>query len=310
MYKIGLFIPTYNRDYNKVSASIWIRVLQMKKYYEAFGHKVYINNPLGFYDISIFFRLSGITEYYFVKFLKKISKKVFWDTCVNYYEEHNRTNEEQVKYAKLISSFADGIICSTEPIGEKASEFNENVFIMDDPVDRTHFKYMKKNINFENPVFGWSGVSMKSIFLNKYKEILNKKIIIISDKDLKNQRLEFDYKYLEWKYESFPYLLTKSDIAILPREFDDSYNIGHSSFKSLVYAAQSIPIIANKLPSYQKLAKYYNGIVFLEDYDFNITSCIQELRKRNFDNYDVVEYFSCENQALRTFDFLEGVLMQ
>jgi hypothetical protein len=300
--KLGLFVPTLNKDYNKVSASIWIRVYQMIKHYESFGIKVYINNPFIKYDIVIFYRWSNSTSLNIIKYLKKISKKVYWDTCVNYYELHSNTNQKQVDITKEISSIVDGVIVSTDEISKRAKKFN-NVFIMDDPIDFEHFKYKKEFINFDNPIFGWSGISSKAVFLNKYKYDI-KNLNVISDK---KPSIELDYKFYKWRYESFPYLISKIDIALLPREFeDDPYNIGHSSFKALVFAAQGVPIIANKLPSYEKLSKYYNGISFLEDYN-ELDEVQKSFSNKLFKIDSVKEYYSCENQAFRLLNFLGGI---
>lgn len=299
MTKLGLFVPTLYKDYNKVSASIWIRVYQMVKHYESFGIKVYINNPFIKYDVSIFYRWSNNLSLQFIKYLKFISDKVYWDTCVNYYEIHTHTNEKQVDIAKQISELVDGVITSTEEIANRAKKYNDNIFVMDDPIDFEHFKYHKSSVNFKNPIFGWSGVSHKALFINKYKDEINK-IIIISNA---RPSLQIKYDFFQWRHESFPYLLSKIDIGFLPREFEnDPYNIGHSSFKALVFASHGIPVIANKLPSYEKLANYYSGIVFLEDKDFY--SNIEELKTRNLDIEKLKEYYSCENQALRLLKFI------
>jgi len=303
MYKLGLFVPTLKKDYNKVSASIWIRVYQMVKYYESFGIKVYINNPFIKYDATIFYRWSNDASLNIIKYLKKISNKVYWDTCVNYYELHSNTNEKQVDITKQISSIVDGVITSTDEISNRARLYNENIFVMDDPVDFEHFKYKKYDVNFNDPIYGWSGISSKANFLNKYKDNIKNLTIISNNKPTLDMNCEF-YK---WRYESFPYFISKIDIALLPREFKNNpYNIAHSSFKALVFAAQGIPIIANKLPSYEKLSSRYQGIVFLEDFD-NLNEAQESLKTRSLQIDSLKEYYSCENQAFRLLKYL-GVI--
>lgn len=305
--RIGLFLPTYSRNYDAVSASIWIRALQMKDYYEKHGIKVHINNPFLKYDYAIYYRLANRKALYTVKWLKKISRKIFFDTCVNYYEKHNHCTTAMVSFAKRISRLCDGIICSTEPIAKQASRYNKNVFVMDDSINILHFKYQKTQINFDNPVFGWSGICSKSSELSSYKEIINGRIILLMDKELSISELGFTYKFMKWRYESFPHDLLSIDVAFLPRGYNDPYNVGHSSFKALVFAIQSIPIVANKLPSYQKLAEFYDGIVFLEDFKNNVFACIDELRGRCRDASKAKVYYGCANQAKRLINFLEGI---
>ena len=54
--KLGLFYPKKTTDFNRAAASHWIRVLQMKEYYEKAGVEVHINKPFKQYDVAIFFR--------------------------------------------------------------------------------------------------------------------------------------------------------------------------------------------------------------------------------------------------------------
>ena len=89
--KLGLFIPTFYRDYNKVSASIWIRVLQMVPHYENLEIEVHINDPFRTYDVAIYYRLATQRSYNIIKYLKHVSKKVYFDTCVNYFDLHKHT---------------------------------------------------------------------------------------------------------------------------------------------------------------------------------------------------------------------------
>ena len=298
--KIGLFVPTHRRNYNKVSASIWIRVLQMKAYYEMLGMTVSINNPFQKYDIAILYRLPTKNMYRLLQLLKFTSKKTYYDVCVNYFELHEKTNELQVEINNKMAKEVDGIICSTEEISKRALKYNNNVQIIDDPLNFSHFKYIKKNINFDDPVYGWSGISHKAHAIENFRKEINN-LLIISEK---KPDINMKFRFVKWRYESFPYLLSKIDIAFLPREnIDNNYNIGHSSFKALVFASEGIPIIANKIPSYEKLALFYDGIVFLEDY-LTFQDAKKELSKRSFAIDRLQDFYSCENQAFKLLRFI------
>lgn len=306
--KLGLFFPKKTTNFNKAAASHWIRVLQMEKYYKALGLEVYINKPFKSYDFAIFFRKPKPKYYRFMQYLRFMSRNVYFDTCINIFDEHEEINKKRLKAAHNIAKLSDGIICASDKIAEKATPHAKSVFVMDDPVDFEHFKSVKTNINLDNPVFGWSGVPHKAIYLNKYKHEISGKTILITKDYIKNVPLEFTYDYIDWDYYTFPEALRKCDIGFLPRDIDEAYNSGHSSHKALVFASLGLPVIANKIPSYEKLAAFYDGIVFLEDHENNIKACINELKKRNLDVAKLKAYYSCENQAARTLEYLSSRL--
>ncbi|MDK2789543.1 MAG: hypothetical protein PWP15_50 [Methanothermococcus sp.] len=296
--KLGLFVPTFHKDYNKVPASIWIRAFQMKKYYERLGVEVHINNFLNNYDVVIYYRGVSIKSYYIIKLLKKITKKIYWDQCVNYFEKHNYNTNIQVNVAKKISSIVDGIIVSTNFLKNKAKKLNENVFIMPDPIDLEKFRVTKSDINFDNPKFIWSGVSKKSVFLNKYSNDISGRIVLITDENIKNMSLKFGHESIKWTYQNFDKDILRGDICLAPREnFNNPYDLGHSSFKILVFASANMPIICNKLPSYVELSKIYGGIEFLEDNNNDINLCVENLKEKKFKNNLVKQEYSCEKIA-------------
>ena len=146
----------------------------------------------------------------------------------------------------------------------------------------------------------------KAIYLNQFSNVINNTIILITKNYINNIELNFKYKFEDWDYYCFPEALRKCDIGFLPRHIDEAYNSGHSSHKALVFASLGIPVIANKIPSYVKLAKYFNGIVFLEDHDNSVVECIKTLKGRDFNTDKLKEYYSCENQAMRMLDYLRA----
>jgi hypothetical protein len=305
-FKIGLFFTNIETDYNKAAASTWIRIMQMVEFYEALGIEVSINNYFKRYDAAIIYRKSKKKYYWMLRFAKIISKKVYFDTCINIFELNSEINTTRLKYAHKIAKYADGFICASKQIARLATPHCKSTFPFEDPINLNHFKHVKTSINFENPIFGWSGVSDKAYFLNKYADKINKLIILITQEKILKEGLDFEYNFINWNYYSFPNDLLKCDIALLPRVYNDNYNSGHSSFKALVFAVSGIPIIANKIPSYVDMAKFYNGIVFLEDYDDSIDLCIKELKNRKLDTTSVRQYYSCQNQAGLLINYLKA----
>jgi len=303
-FKLGLFVTNTERDYNKARASFWIRIFQMIEYYESLGVNVSVNNYFKRYDAVILFRKVKPKYYYILKYLKLISNTVYFDTCINIFSTHEEINDDKLAIAHKIGHAADGLICASHQIARHALPYCNSVFVMEDPVNLKHFPQVKTGINFDNPVFGWSGVGLKSVFLNPYADIINNRICIVADNGIKNVALEFNYDFLLWRYETIQQNLLKCDVALLPRSTGDKYNDSHSSFKALVYAVSGIPIIANRIPSYVDMSKYYDGIVFLEDHNDDVNCCIKELRKRSLDTVRIREHYSCQNQAALLIKYL------
>lgn len=297
--KIGLFLPEKKRDYNTVAASYWIRVFQMVSYYESLGATVYINEPFRLYDVAIFYRKVRPRYYRYCKYLKLISKKLYFDTCINIFDLHEEIDSTRLKYAFKYAGMCDGFICASDAIATKAKQYAKSVLVMEDPIDNKHLNNKKKNINFDNPTFGWTGVPHKSSYLNVYANSINNRIVLISRESIVDEKLEFNYSFKKWQYETFNDSLLACDIALLPRDVDTKYNFAHSPHKALVFAWLGIPIIANKIRSYVKLSEYYDGIVFLEDYDNSINDCINALKLRTLNTDGIHSYYSCENQSKR-----------
>ena len=80
--RLGIFIPTPYRDYDRVQSAIWIRALQMVEPLRALGCDVSVNNPFKHYDIAIYHRGMQRRSLFFMRFLKRIASRVYWDTCV------------------------------------------------------------------------------------------------------------------------------------------------------------------------------------------------------------------------------------
>ena len=203
-FKLGLFVTDTERDFNKARASFWIRIFQMIDYYELLGADVSVNNYFRKYDAVIVFRKVKTKYYRILKFLKLTSKTVYFDTCINIFDLHEEINEEKLKIAHKIGETADGIICASHQIADYARPHCKNVFVMEDPVNTEHFTYIKHDINFDTPVFGWSGVGVKSVFLNPFADLISDRITIVSDVAVKDVDLKFKYEFYQWRYETFP----------------------------------------------------------------------------------------------------------
>lgn len=261
--RLGIFVPTPYRDYDRVQSAIWIRALQMLEPMRAAGWDVSLNNPFKRYDVAIYHRGMQRRSVGFVRFLKHIAHRVYWDTCVDYFDEHEASSPLQVSCARQIAGLVDGVCVPTLGIAKSAERFSNNVFVMPDPVNLSHFSARKTQVNLDSPIIGWSGVAKKAAFLATYADFLDGRTLIISESP---PDLPFKYDFLRWRYASFPVDLLKCDVAFLPRTLDSSYTVNNSSFKALVFAVLGIPVIASALPSYREMAEDFGATAFLEDF--------------------------------------------
>ena len=73
-------------NYDKVSASVWIRCLQLIPYLEEQGIRCRINDFYSNSDISIFVRWQDVQAFQHLKKQKDLKKIVIFDQCVNYFD--------------------------------------------------------------------------------------------------------------------------------------------------------------------------------------------------------------------------------
>ena len=278
--RLGIFVPTVFRSYDRVQSAIWIRALQLVGGLRADGIDVSVNNPFRRYDVAIYHRGMRRNSVSFMRYLRQIAGRVYWDTCVDYFDRHEAATPEQVECARIIASLVDGICVPTEGIASSARRYCRNVFVMPDPIDTSHFESFKENINWAKPRLGWSGVACKAHFLNQYADFLDDRTLIISEK---RPALPFRHEFTRWSYQSFPTTLLSCDVGFLPRALNSTYTINNSSFKALVFASLGIPIIADRLPSYEILAKDYPAVAFLDDYNYDPQKAFDALRAADRD---------------------------
>ena len=84
--KIVWFLPSNESNYNNLSASVWIRALQLFKYLEIFEVQNFVNDETVKADIAVFVRRQSEMDYNIVANLKKRKIKVILDLCVNFYK--------------------------------------------------------------------------------------------------------------------------------------------------------------------------------------------------------------------------------
>lgn len=300
--RLGMFIPTLYRDYDRVQSAIWIRALQMVEPLRALGCEVSLNNPFKRYDVAIYHRGMKRRSLHFVRFLRRIANRVYWDTCVDYFDQHEASSAHQVECARAIASLVDGVCVPTHGIAESAKRFSGNVFVMPDPINLKHFLANKGAINIDSPIFGWSGVACKAKPLAPYANFLDGRTVIVSESA---PALPFHYDFSRWRYDSFPRELLRCDVAFLPRTLESTYTKNNSSFKALVYAVLGIPIIATRLPAYELMAEDFDAVTFLEDHGGDPILALEALKSRSRDPARVRQTYDRSVQASRLLVWLE-----
>jgi len=274
--KVNWLIPVNHRDYNRMPASIWIRCLQLIPYLEERGIRCAVNDPDGKADVTIFVRWQNKQAYELARKQKQKGQRIIFDLVVNYFEEAKvpyvgkPVTRKHIDETLRMLSVADVVTCASAYIAQRAREFHPQVEYLPDSIDDHHFRYVKPVEDFYRPKLRaiWSGVAVKARELEPILPLLQRRdieLVVISNKRpcLKRPgrfwKRRFRYRFVSWRYETFPGHILDGEICVTHRSIDNPYNKGHSLFKIGVFMIQGIPAIASPLPSYQEILKNGSG---------------------------------------------------
>lgn len=267
--KLGWFVPTRSRDYNKVPASVWIRCYQLLPYLKELGYDSTINDFFHKPDIAIVIRREDYTIQQVARLLKRRGVKVVYDINVNYYERWGENidktvSEKQVKQSIKMTQTADTIFTASRYIHKIASDYNKNSNYLPDSVNLKHFCKMKTYPDeIKKPLkLIWSGINLKTEDLKILKEAIEGLPAILHIISDRKSEIGIPYNFTKWEYQSFPDAILQGDLCISPKPMRNSYDMGHSYFKIAVFLAQGLPVIASPLPSYNEIiTKGKNGFI-------------------------------------------------
>lgn len=290
-------------DYNKVLPSNWIRCLQLMKYFKGIeGLRVTVNNFTYRPDILVIMRGFGRPERLLAAVYRSLGIKVVWDTCVNYFETDGKNRQIkpcQIDAAHKMIKNCDAVFTASKFVRDIAAK-HITPFYLSDTIDKGHFSLWKNDINLKAPVIGWSGVALKAKILERHKQFLkNRRVLIISEKD---PALDLNYEFIKWDYRRFPEDIAKCDIMFSPRDLDDMYNMGHSIFKVGVFLAAGIPVIADPVPSYTELRCPHLYLCDTANTDIEKVLAGIDAGKREWD-----ERFSSENIVREYYEVFKKV---
>ena len=147
-------MPTKSTNYNNISASVWIRALQIIPYLENLNVESYINNENIEADLAIFVRRQDAVDYELATRLKKRNIKLILDLCVNYFIESSApgmmkpVTKKHIDNCVRMTNLCDAVFCASMNIKDSARKFNKKSYYLPDSVDERHFKYIKKEKDF------------------------------------------------------------------------------------------------------------------------------------------------------------------
>ncbi len=304
---LSFVLPSNSIDYNSVSASVWIRGLQLIPYLQRLGIECQINQYSEKTGWALFVRTYDEQDYLNAVELKKKGVKILLDLCVNYVDAfelkgqtYGPTKAMRDKILKMLE-VADLTICASQFICDRIQNLGKRAVYIPDSVNFEHFSFKKDPQDFYKKKLNlaYSGVAVKSeyLFKNIYPQLDFSKfeLTVIADR----RPFWFKrYQFKKWNFNSFPTDILKSEICLAPREVNDPYNQGHSFFKVGVFMAQGVPAMASPVPSYFELAQSGKFPGLLSDKD----SVWMDQLKLWFENRDELVRISQEAQdAMRPF---------
>lgn len=282
--KVNWIVPTQNRDFNRMSASVWLRCLQLIPYFREAGVNCSVNDFDSGADLSVFVRCQNEEALEAAKRFKSKGHRTVLDMVVNYFDEAHveglgsPVTQKHIDEARKMLDVVDGVTCSSRYIADRAGEFHNKVAYIPDSIDSRHFTGLKNATEFYAPQLRavWSGVSSKARELDPILPILrhlNVPLLLISDwrllrhaywiRRVLTRRFQFGW----WRYRSFPQLILNGEICLSYRDTQSSYNLGHSNFKIAVFMASGIPAVASPVPSYRELLQDGNAGRICRDLD-------------------------------------------
>lgn len=215
---------------------------------------------------------------------------------------------------------AQGLVVSTQFLGEQLAEYNDNVFHFPNYIDGSILD-LEREPN-ERLTIGWAGGSSHRIDLERVAYPLRK--VLQRHPDVAMRFLGDDYsravgvpakqrEWDPWKHSVLDYIKALNfDIGVAPLH-PMPFNRAKSHLKTLEYAARGIPVVASKYGPYADFVRH-GETGFLAQYDREwqeyLTVLIEddglrvkmgEAAKAQASEYDI------RNHVARYADFLEGL---
>ncbi len=268
--RVNWFVPVAHRNYDRMSASVWIRCLQLLPWLERHGVSGTVNDSDADADIAVFIRMQGADAHRMALEQKRRGRRVVFDLVVNYFEEADvpglgkQVTERHVQECLRMLDAADAVTCASAFIAGRAAERHARAVYLPDSVNPEHFRYVKPREDFFRDRLRaiWSGYAVKAAELSPLLPLLRERNIDLTIVSEKAPRLtvpgflfrrRFGFDYVPWRYATFPESILRGELCLGSRALDTTYNLGHSIFKIGVFMAQGVPALASPVPSYAEL---------------------------------------------------------
>lgn len=268
--KVAWFTPPISKpfwrggyNYDKMSASVWIRCLQLLPELERKGVDVELNRDCPDVQAAVFLRDWSPARLAAAKRLKAKGARIVVDTPVNYFSEQDLpefAGGVRDDFRRMLE-LADMVVCPSEFIAGRGRMEGSPTACVEDAVDAGHFKFRRSSASSNSPTLVWCGVAVKAAPLNALASPIRRngwKVIVISER---RPDLDFPFEYRKWSYGKFPQDIVSGDIGIFPRTADNDYDRGHSFFKIGVFLAEHVPVVASSVPSYVAVATSSNSVL-------------------------------------------------
>ena len=225
------------------------------------------------------------------RWLQRISKmkasgsKIFIDYTDHHLEENTTTGEFYRKSLK----FADAVICSSIVLKEFVSQiFSGPIYLIEEPVEIPIQKPSNKNSDIKNILWFGHASNLSYLFdclLNIFNNKIHARLILMTNaypfpeeysKLLAIDALEnIEINVVPWSNEDLVKAANICDFCILPTGYKDARKAGASSNRLLTAFALGLPVLTDKLASYQKFSDYFetlstdNLVKFCSEYSYD-----------------------------------------
>ena len=231
------------------------------------------------YSLVIFQKTYTNEDLTTADFLKKRAVKVAFDLCDNHFfnPAQSAEAEDRIRRLRKMIDLADAISVSNKGLGDLT---HRPYTVIDDMLEFSiHSKLARKifkpffNIikddslrlvwfgaaGSEAPRFGMIDIERVIPELNELSRHFKIQLSIISNSKEKYRKYlgsaRFLTKYYEWNSVTFPYIMQKQDISLIPID-QNPFTIYKTNNRPVLSLLLGLPVVADRIPSYEVLSDF------------------------------------------------------
>ena len=235
-------------EFDNSAASFRSRILRLYKYVSSIMTHVELNGVNNSYDIVVIQKAS--TRFIYKQFLKYKKRHTFIIFDIDDYCDN--------KY-KFFIKHADLVVVGSSFLKEKWQYLNENIVVLDDPVDINDLNIpLKKQLSLKRCKLGWFG------------NITNLDILHSTNvSDVKTITRGGD---IEWSPDTIDKNIQKFDLILLPQDIHSNYGAAKGNCRMLKSLYLGVPVLCSDLAAYVDLAElldYPREMIMHDGEDWN-----------------------------------------